>query len=67
MYSLKVKELLLNSNRMGEAGEFIEKVENISLKKINIFIGPNNSGKSKLLKEIRDSFGSESVENNIIM
>ena len=66
MYSLKVKELLLNSNRMGEAGEFIEKVENISLKKINIFIGPNNSGKSKLLKEIRDSFGSESVENNII-
>lgn len=41
MYNFKIKEILTNNN------------EKIIPKKINIIIGPNNSGKSQALKDIK--------------
>lgn len=66
MYSLKIEKLMLNNHEMREDGEWKNVLENIPLRKINVFIGPNNSGKSKLLKEIRNSLGAEDMKNDII-
>lgn len=54
MYQLKIEKIILKNK------------QEIEPKKINIIIGPNNSGKSKFLKEIGDSFYNSQDENYII-
>lgn len=45
MYRFKIKKLNINT---------VDGLLKLEPKKINVIIGPNNSGKSRLLKEIRD-------------
>ena len=54
MYKFKIDKLELNS--MGE-------LQCIEPKQINVIIGPNNSGKSRFLKELRDWLSGD--KNNI--
>lgn len=57
MYRFKINELMLNSIQ----GEIPLKP-----KKVNVFIGPNNSGKSRFLKELRDYLSGDMRELSII-
>ena len=52
MYHFTIDEMILNTME----GELP-----VVPKKINILVGPNNSGKSRLLKEIRDYLSGEGV------
>ena len=45
MYKFKINQININS---------INGIQEIVPKRINIIVGPNNSGKSRLLKELRD-------------
>ena len=45
MYKFKIDKILANKSNG---------TEEIIPKKINVLVGPNNSGKSRFLKEIRD-------------
>jgi len=54
MYQLKIEKIILKNE------------QEIEPKKINIIIGPNNSGKSKFLKEIGDLFYNSQDEKYII-
>ena len=50
MYKFKINKIEVN----GTTGKEI-----IIPKKINIIVGPNNSGKSRFLKELRDYMSGE--------
>lgn len=57
MYNFAINDLIVNS---------IDGKKNIHPKKINVIIGPNNSGKSKFIKELRDYLSGDSHNINII-
>ncbi|HIU75908.1 MAG TPA: AAA family ATPase, partial [Candidatus Pelethocola excrementipullorum] len=57
MYKFKIDKLVLNS---------IDGEKEIKPKMINVLIGPNNSGKSRLLKELRDYLSGENGNMKII-
>lgn len=57
MYKFKINKFSLNSGEGSKA---------INLKKLNIIIGPNNSGKSKLLKELSNILSGERRDIDII-
>lgn len=46
MYRFKIEKIVVNAS---------SGVKDINPKRINVIVGPNNSGKSRFLKEIRDS------------
>lgn len=49
MYNFKIKEIITNDG------------SKIIPKKINVIIGPNNCGKSRFLKDIKDTLRTENV------
>lgn len=57
MYKFKIEKISVNST---------DGVQNIVPKKINILVGPNNSGKSRLLKEIRDYLSGDHNDLKIL-
>lgn len=57
MYHFKITEIEANC---------VGRKEKIIPQKINVIIGPNNSGKSRFLKELRDMLSGESDECKII-
>lgn len=57
MYKFRVNKLTLNST---------SGAKDIDLKSLNIIIGPNNSGKSKLLKEVSSVLAGEDENIDII-
>ena len=57
MYRFKINEITLNSI----SGEI-----KLIPKKVNVFIGPNNSGKSRFLKELRDYLSGDLKDLSII-
>ena len=57
MYNFKINQIEVN----GANGKEI-----ITPKKINIIVGPNNSGKSRFLKELRDYMSGETKNIKII-
>lgn len=57
MYNFMIKKLVVTS---------VEGEKEIPLKKVNVIIGPNNSGKSKFIKELRDYLSGDISNINII-
>lgn len=57
MYRFKIKKMQINT---------AENKKEITPKTVNVIIGPNNSGKSRFLKEIRDFLSGEEKELKII-
>lgn len=57
MYRFTIDEMILNTT---------EGTLPVKPKKINILVGPNNSGKSRLLKEIRDYLSGDHRDIRII-
>lgn len=57
MHRFQIEKLIVNTKN----GK-----EEIMPKRINIFIGPNNSGKSRILKELRDYLNGDNDDLKII-
>ena len=57
MYKFKIDKILANKSNG---------TEEIIPKKINVLVGPNNSGKSRFLKEIRDYLSGDNRDIKII-
>ena len=57
MYKFKINRINVNS---------INGIQEIVPKRINIIVGPNNSGKSRLLKELRDYFAGDHRDLRIL-
>lgn len=57
MYKFKINHINVNS---------INGLQKIVPKRINIIVGPNNSGKSRLLKELRDYFAGDHRDLKIL-
>lgn len=57
MYKFKINQIDVNSTNG---------VQNIIPKRINILVGPNNSGKSRLLKELRDYLSGDHRDLRIL-
>ena len=57
MYKFRINQIDVNSTTG---------IQNIIPKRINIIVGPNNSGKSRLLKELRDYFAGDHRDLKIL-
>lgn len=57
MYKFKIDKIIVNT---------ADGTEEIVPKKVNIIVGPNNSGKSRFLKEIRDYLSGDNRDIKII-
>ena len=57
MYKFKTEKIDLNT---------INGIKSIETKHVNVIIGPNNSGKSRLLKELRDWLSGDHTDIKII-
>lgn len=57
MYKFRIDKIVVNST---------DGTEDIIPKKINVLVGPNNSGKSRFLKEIRDYLSGDNHDKKII-
>ena len=57
MYKFKINQININS---------INGIQEIVPKRINIIVGPNNSGKSRLLKELRDYLAGDHRDLKIL-
>ena len=57
MYSFKINKIIVNTT---------EGAKDIFPKKINILVGPNNSGKSRFLKELRNYLSGDTRDMKII-
>lgn len=57
MYNFKIDKIIVNT---------IEGTKDIVPKKINILVGPNNSGKSRFLKELRNYLSGDNRDMKII-
>ena len=57
MYKFKIEEITINT---------LNGVESIIPKSINVLVGPNSSGKSRFLKEIRDFLSGDQRDIKII-
>lgn len=57
MYRFKIKKLNINT---------VDGLLEMEPKKINVIIGPNNSGKSRMLKELRDFLSGDMRDIKII-
>lgn len=57
MYKFRINKIVVNS---------ADGTEDIIPKKINVLVGPNNSGKSRFLKEIRDYLSGDNRDIKII-
>lgn len=57
MYKFRINQINVNS---------INGIQKIEPKRINIIVGPNNSGKSRLLKELRDYFAGDHRDLKIL-
>ena len=57
MYRFKIDRINVNT---------VDGIQTIVPKKINIIVGPNNSGKSRLLKEIRDYLSGDRTDIKIL-
>lgn len=57
MYKFNIKKIIIND---------LDNKKEFTPKTINVIIGPNNSGKSRLLKEIRSLFSGEEDQLKII-
>lgn len=57
MYKFKIDKIIVNKSNG---------TEEIIPKKINVLVGPNNSGKSRFLKEIRDYLSGDNRDIKII-
>ena len=57
MYKFKIKQINVNS---------VSGIQEIVPKRINIIVGPNNSGKSRLLKELRDYLAGDHRDLRIL-
>lgn len=57
MYQFKINKIVVNTS---------DGTKDIIPKKVNILVGPNNSGKSRLLKELRDYLSGDIRDIKII-
>lgn len=57
MYKFRIDKIIVNT---------ADGIEEIVPKKVNIIVGPNNSGKNRLLKEIRDCLSGNDRDIKII-
>lgn len=57
MYKFNINKIVVNTS---------EGTKDIVPKTINVFVGPNNSGKSRFLKELRDYLSGDERDIKII-
>lgn len=57
MYQFKIDKIVVNTS---------DGTQDIIPKKVNILVGPNNSGKSRILKELRDYLSGDNRDIKII-
>lgn len=58
MYKFNINKIVVNTS---------EGTKDIVPKTINVFVGPNNSGKSRFLKELRDYLSGDERDINMAL